>query len=311
MEYPTINLIERCDDILQENLYLVNSKKIHLKIHSTIGNKKYTFADVGVKDTDAVIKRYGYFTNIEKHEHSQKNLLKFRGGISAYPTHKLKVKLLPCQEYICDIIIVNGGQEKRPPYGGFVPFCIGLYSVNFDRQVTNICKLQLSEGELDIETIPNVGQIMIPCDIRSLMNLITHKTLSYQGWTSCQCEDFKDREIIKDTFITKLHFFINFQSQCAHIEFKENIWQRSTIVRSHASDDEEETEYEDRYIKASFVFSESSLIEFILNVQTIASWDGTCFVFHEKTSKRKFEDVTGIHLIETIKSYSNRTIYLP
>lgn len=38
-------------------------KKIHLKIHSTIGNKKYTFADVGVKDTDAVIKRYGYFTN--------------------------------------------------------------------------------------------------------------------------------------------------------------------------------------------------------------------------------------------------------
>lgn len=68
-------------------------KKIHLKIHSTIGNKKYTFADVSVKDTDAVIKRYGYFTNIEKHEHSQKNLLKFRGGISAYPTHKLKVKL--------------------------------------------------------------------------------------------------------------------------------------------------------------------------------------------------------------------------
>ena len=32
MEYPTINLIERCDDILQENLYLVNSKKIYLKI---------------------------------------------------------------------------------------------------------------------------------------------------------------------------------------------------------------------------------------------------------------------------------------
>ena len=28
MEYPTINLIERCDDILQENLYLVNGKKI-------------------------------------------------------------------------------------------------------------------------------------------------------------------------------------------------------------------------------------------------------------------------------------------
>lgn len=185
-----------------------------------------------------------------------------------------------------------------------------MYSVRFDGQITEIYNFQDTEGMLDIKTVHNIGQFMVPCNIRFLMDLITKQHLTYQGWSYFQGDSFINKEITNDTFITKLHFSINFPRQCAHVEIEENIWQKTHIIRSHASDDEEETEYEDRHIYASFVFTETSLIKFISNVNTIASWQATDIVFFKKTLKSEFEKVTGIHLIETIKCYSNRVLYL-
>lgn len=311
MIQPIIELIERCDDILQENMYLVNTTELYIKIRSTIiKDRKCTFAEVGAKSPNIAIERNEIYANSKSLPPTQTNLSGFRGGISAYPTNRLKVKALSAQEFTCDIIIIKGGQLRKSPYGGFVPFCIGLYSVRFDGQITEIYNFQDTEGMLDIKTVHNIGQFMVPCNIRFLMDLITKQHLTYQGWSYFQGDSFINKEITNDTFITKLHFSINFPRQCAHVEIEENIWQKTHIIRSHASDDEEETEYEDRHIYASFVFTETSLIKFISNVNTIASWQATDIVFFKKTLKSEFEKVTGIHLIETIKCYSNRVLYL-
>lgn len=69
MIQPIIELIERCDDILQENMYLVNTTELYIKIRSTIiKDRKCTFAEVGAKTPILQLKETKYML-IQNHFH--------------------------------------------------------------------------------------------------------------------------------------------------------------------------------------------------------------------------------------------------
>ena len=105
---------------------------------------------------------------------------------------------------------------------------------------------------------------------------------------------------------------MDLDSRIIKLSFSENLFERTYEVISHSSMDpgnDECTESTDRYIWAVIAFSEKSLIELIKILSKsplVAALDNNNIRFGSPIKKSEFEEITGIHLIESIIETSTR-----
>lgn len=250
---------------------------------------------------------------------SDKNefLSKFRGYIIGYPYNELSVLFQDKSKLLCDVIRVKGGYKNPFPYIGYNCFQIDFIKLQPNGSVKILKTFDSSlSSSFTISKIPKVGQIISahgsllnPSDLVDFINGV--KT-SYMGTPSCNWESVRGN-IETDSIIKSLDLSINLNCNVARFSFSENLYHREYEIISHSSMDpgnDTGIDSTDRYIWANLSFNAKSLVEIISTLSKISEikcLDNICIIkFNSPILKSVFENITNVHLFESIASNSVR-----
>ncbi len=248
----------------------------------------------------------------------------FRGMIFNYPSSQLKVEFVKDHSTItCDIIRIKGGYQRKSPYFGYAPFSIEF--IEFAANGEICVNKQISKPEeydtFVIKETPKIGQILSrkfvgvnfldAIDLEDYIDGVSHKIMNRGKYHWGEVKG----SINSDSLIDSLEFSINLKNHIAKLYYQKNLHYREYQVISHASMDpgpDDCYESTDKYIWAAFSFDEAYLLSFIAKMETVSSFTYAskyfdsiiCIRFKDIMSKSKFEELTGIHLLEYVETSS-------
>lgn len=327
-------------ELISTDMFYIRAQELNCKICSyvvddaectsvTIRPSKLESAELNNNRLTAGGRMHGAREFIEKKRNIPKEKVdemfsQFRGVIFGYPFYNLVVNFQDDKETItCDIVRIKGGFKNPFPWIGYAKFEVDFLVIDKKGDLQLIKSLNATNvgKTFSIRKTERSGQIigrfpdfpwrhpyLNPSD---LVDFINGVHTSYMGATPHPWAEIKGN-VLNDSTISYLNIVISFKSRTITFYADENLYKNTYEVISHSSMDpwnDEITESTDRYIWAIFSFNEKSLIDIIRNLSTseqVKSFDNKHVRFEKGIKKSEFEELTGIHLFESIIETSSR-----
>lgn len=327
-------------ELISTDMYYIRAKELNCKIHSFVIDetertsvKIIPFELESVELNNRKLSARGCISEGREYIEKRRNIPKeevnglfseFRGVIFGYPYYQLVINLPDEKDTItCDIVRIKGGFQNTLPWVGYAKFSVDFLELEKNGEIRLIKSFSASDAgkKFSIRKSEKVGQIISPfpdfpwgisyLNPSDLVDFINGVRTSYMGSPSHPWTELKGN-IITDSIINYLNIEISFKTRTITFYNRENLYEKTYEIISHSLMDpwnDECTENTDRYIWANISFNDNTLIELIKNLTKcgqVMSFDSKHVRFKNGIKKSEFEELTGIHLFESIIHTSSK-----